>query len=765
MGLRHKFMILIILIFIPIFGLLFATGYSQVQQTKEDIEKDVRDLISQFIEEQKHLTLQTREFLKILTHVPAVKNLNISECNAFLQSLHKQTPQYSTLVAADAQGLIDCCAIPLTKTINVKDRNWFKRIKESRKFIVDTFIISRSAQKASLPLAYPVLDDEGNLKGAVGAAINLEYYNSLFKKSVIPKDSIILLTDHKGSILYQSSMCEGGVGKPISECYGFTLPSDTGDSAPFEVQGNDGISRVYWYEWFWIGQEHNLVCIVVGISKQIMFADIKNSIIRNIFLLVFVALISLIIAWFTWERLIRSPIDFLIYKTQQIKQGKWHFLDYENLSGELLVLSTAFDDMAKNLLKRERERDKALLDLKNELNEKRKTERELREKEERLNVLFRQAADPIFVSDLSGQLTKVNKAAIQATGYTEDELINMNVIDIDSDFNSPGSLENLFGSLIPGHQKTISSVHQRKDGTTYPVEITVTRIHTPDGPRVMGIARDITERKRMNEVMIQNEKMLSVGGLAAGMAHEINNPLAGIVQNADLLQNRLTDKNIVPNIKAAESLGTDMETISRFMEQRSIPRILYAIKDSGLRMAEIVENMLNFARKSDDSFSSHDPIVLMDKILELASADYDLKKHYDFRSISIEKEYASNLPMVSCESAKIQQVVLNILNNGAQAMFENRKNIQPKFILRLSHESADNMLRIEIEDNGPGMDADTAKRIFEPFFTTKPVGVGTGLGLSVSYFIITENHKGSINVISEPGEGAHFVIRLPIERN
>ena len=116
---------------------------------------------------------------------------------------------------------------------------------------------------------------------------------------------------------------------------------------------------------------------------------------------------------------------------------------------ELLVLSTAFDDMAKNLLKKEKERYKSLLDLKNELNEKRKTERELREKEERLNVLFRQAADPIFVSDLSGQLTKVNKAAIQATGYTEDELINMNVIDIDSDFNARGSLENLLGSPIP----------------------------------------------------------------------------------------------------------------------------------------------------------------------------------------------------------------------------------------------------------------------------------------------------------------------------
>ena len=97
-------------------------------------------------------------------------------------------------------------------------------------------------------------------------------------------------------------------------------------------------------------------------------------------------------------------------------------------------------------------------------------------------------------------------------------------------------------------------------------------------------------------------------------------------------------------------------------------------------------------------------------------------------------------------------------------MFESPKDIQPKFILRLSHEQVGNLLRIEIEDNGPGMDKDTSKRIFEPFFTTKPVGVGTGLGLSVSYFIITENHNGSMDISSEPGKGSNFIIRIPVER-
>ncbi len=188
-----------------------------------------------------------------------------------------------------------------------------------------------------------------------------------------------------------------------------------------------------------------------------------------------------------------------------------------------------------------------------------------------------------------------------------------------------------------------------------------------------------------------------------------------------------------------------------------------AINASGRRVAEIVDNMLNFARKSHAYVSPHNLAELLDRTLELASTDYDLKKQYDFKAIEIVREYAENLPSVPCEGAKIQQMLLNILRNGAEAMQEvNNRNEKQRFILRLTHEKVTDHIRIEIEDNGPGMDEATRKRIFEPFFTTKPVGVGTGLGLSVSYFIITKNHGGGMSVESEPGQGARFTVRLPL---
>ncbi|NOX32271.1 MAG: PAS domain S-box protein [Deltaproteobacteria bacterium] len=274
---------------------------------------------------------------------------------------------------------------------------------------------------------------------------------------------------------------------------------------------------------------------------------------------------------------------------------------------------------------------------------------------------------------------------------------------------------------------------------------------------------DITERVRMEEVMIQTEKMMSVGGLAAGMAHEINNPLAGILQSIQVIQKRISE-NLQKNKEVAKECGTSLDVICLYMEKREINSMMARITEAGKRAAKIVKNMLSFSRNSQSQSGFHDLTKLMDDSVELAGNDYDLKKKFDFRQIKIIRKYSANIPLVNCDGSRIQQVFLNILQNGAQAMAGaenyNKGFKNPQFILCIYPD--DNMICIEIEDNGPGMDEKTRKRAFEPFFTTKAVGLGTGLGLSVSYFIVTENHKGTIHVESSPGKGAKFTIRLPL---
>jgi len=171
--------------------------------------------------------------------------------------------------------------------------------------------------------------------------------------------------------------------------------------------------------------------------------------------------------------------------------------------------------------------------------------------------------------------------------------------------------------------------------------------------------------------------------------------------------------------------------------------------------------MLSFARSGDFLGSGYNINQIIDKTLELASTDYSFKEDFDFKQISIEKDYDNNLPLVSCDEVKIQQVCLNLFRNGAQAMMI--AGIEhPVIKVRTWQETESGKICISVEDNGPGMTEEVRKRIFEPFFTTKPVGIGTGLGLSVSFFIITENHNGDITVESSVGKGARFTIKLPL---
>jgi PAS domain S-box-containing protein len=398
---------------------------------------------------------------------------------------------------------------------------------------------------------------------------------------------------------------------------------------------------------------------------------------------------------------------------------------------------------------------------------RKKAEQTLLKTTRRLQSITDSSQDAIIVIDSQGKILFWNPAAKQIFGYTDQEAIGQDLhhLLILQHYNTYNSASMIFQQIGQGDaiSKTIELEAIRKDGEKIAIELSLSAIDSRDAWSAVGIVRDITEQKKTHEMLIQSEKMLSVGGLAAGMAHEINNPLAGMVQSANVIKSRLRDIYMPANLKVADELGISMGDITAFMEKRNIFRMIDAIHESGARAAEIVNSMLSFARKSDATVSSLYPDKLMDEILELAATSYDFKKQYDFKCIEIIKEYADNLPMLSCEGAKIQQVLLNIFRNGAQAM-QTAKTKSPRFILRIFSKGEPEMVHMEIEDNGPGMDEQTRLKVFEPFFTTKPVGIGTGLGLSVSYFIITKNHNGTMDVISEPGKGANFIIRLPVDK-
>ncbi len=275
-----------------------------------------------------------------------------------------------------------------------------------------------------------------------------------------------------------------------------------------------------------------------------------------------------------------------------------------------------------------------------------------------------------------------------------------------------------------------------------------------------GVIRidDITDQVRMEERALQSEKMMSFGGLAASMAHEINNPVSGMMHNAQIVLNRLI-KDLPANEEAAEKAGISLENIRTYAKERNIPDKLKEINGTGSRAAGIIKNMLGFARKSPTIPEPHDLSLILKQTIQLVKNDRDLDEKYHTADIKI-KECFDDIPAVPCDMGKIQQVFFNLIKNGVQALAQARdKGRAPQLILRIYKEGA--MACMEIEDNGPGISEQTRKRIFEPFYTTKSGSDGTGLGLSISYFIILKDHHGEMTVESVLDHHTRFIVKLP----
>ncbi|GEM_PF-3230315 len=360
--------------------------------------------------------------------------------------------------------------------------------------------------------------------------------------------------------------------------------------------------------------------------------------------------------------------------------------------------------------------------------------------------------------DPAGKVTHWNMEAGRLSNLTSGEAVGRPLAEALPRMQD--ELDNIFSAMRTRAITTGSMQTLINGGVTRYDDITIYPLIANGVQGAVIRIDDVTERTYLEQMMIQSEKMMSVGGLAAGMAHEINNPLAGILGHAQNMQKRLLG-NMPKNKSVADECGMSLDQLQQYLTKRQIPKMINGILESGERAAVIVSNMLNFSRKSETDSRHHRLSELLDKTIDLAANDYNLKKEYDFRKMEIVRCYEDNVPAVYCAGTEIQQVFLNLLKNGAEAMTE-KTDIEggPKFICTIRTEK--DMAVVEIEDNGPGITIEPISRIFDPFHTSKAVGKGTGLGLSVSYFIITEQHDGIMEVNSAPGEWTRFTIKLPL---
>ncbi len=426
------------------------------------------------------------------------------------------------------------------------------------------------------------------------------------------------------------------------------------------------------------------------------------------------------------------------------------------------LLKQSQKDLEANIAERTQSLHSTNQQLQEEIARHQATEILLRETQDYLHSIINSMPSVLIGVTYEGYVTHWNAAAEHSTGVTSAEAMGKHISlvypDLPTDSQTIRDAIDRGAALITENiQHGSGSEARYSDLSIYPL-IAVQAIGA-----VIRID-DITQRVHMENMMIQNEKMRSLGELAAGMAHEINNPLSAILHSVQNIHRR-TSLNLEANQREAERLGLRLETLHEYLKKRRILDFLDNIRDAGERSASIVTNMLEFSHSSGRSHSRVDLATVIRHCVELNTNTLDVISAGAIEHPRITVSLDSGVPKVEGSSTELQQVFLNLLRNAAQAFNSDDYGppLDPLIEVRLY--SSANYAIIEIEDNGPGMSENVRRHIFEPFFTTKEVGQGTGLGLSVSYFIITEHHSGTIEVDSQPGRGTRFTIRLPLPQD
>ena len=388
----------------------------------------------------------------------------------------------------------------------------------------------------------------------------------------------------------------------------------------------------------------------------------------------------------------------------------------------------------------------------------------------------------VAITDHRGRITYVNGRFRERSKYSQAELIGKTHRLVNSGHHPKEFFEEMWHTISSGHVWIGEMKNRAKNGDFYWVYTTIVPFLNDNGYpyQYVAIHNDITERKRTELCLvqqardleqafaelqqaqtrlIQTEKMSSLGQLVAGVAHEINNPVSFIYGNVKpairyassliALLNQYQDH--YPN--PPDEIAVELEDLDFEFIAEDLPKLMASIKLGAERIRQIVSSLRTFSRKDEAEkklVNVHDGL---DSTLMILS--HRLKAQPSREAIAVHKNYGQ-LPQIVCYAGQLNQVFMNVLSNAIDALEE---TVNPTLTISTAVEGE--RLMVQIVDNGPGMTEKVRSQIFNPFFTTKPIGRGTGMGLSISYQIVTERHGGSLTCDSEIDKGTTFIIKIP----
>ncbi len=417
-----------------------------------------------------------------------------------------------------------------------------------------------------------------------------------------------------------------------------------------------------------------------------------------------------------------------------------------------------------------------------DMTEQKRIEYLLRESEQKFRTIFNSTEDAMMLLDNNG-FFDCNEATLRTFGCkTADEFCNKHPADLSPPSQTDGSeslekANQMIAIAMTQGKNFFEWTHRRTDGQDFPAEVLLSAMQLDGRPILQATVRDITARKQAEQLqqqqyielqqankelketqqqLLQSEKMASIGQLAAGVAHEINNPVGYISSNITTMKGYIKDlmqlfasyqalETQLPKSEEKQALLTLKDDLGLEFLQQDLNDIITESLDGVSRVKNIVQDLREFSHVDGGTWELADIHKGIDSTLNIVQNELKYKAE-------IIKEYGE-LPLLNCLPSQLNQVFMNLLVNAGQAIEKTGK-------IYIRSGSNKNLVWVEVEDTGSGIDQEHLKRIFDPFFTTKDVGKGTGLGLSLAYGII-EKHNGRIELDSELGRGSRFRIWLP----
>ncbi len=703
LSIKHQLFLIVTIIAFPAICIIINAGIQQRRAAIHDAEIETQKFAETIVSEQKNLVASTRQLFIALSQSPEVTSRKHVAAQTILAEILRLSPQYSNIFIADPSGVVWASAVPLSETISVADRRYFKNALTSGKLSSGEYHVARTTKKPTLNLGYPLKDNAGQVIAVIVAGLSLDYYQHIFDVYNLPKGASFALLDHQGIILTRAIEPEKYRGKPANpEIFKYMLegPEEETSVGTSSVVGDD---RIQTYRKLRLeGESTPYMYIRAGIPTDTVMSKTNAALGKNLSIYSVSLLGAFFVSWLIGKKFIINRILVLQRSSQRLAEGDLKTrIAHEVGGGEIGALGQAFDDMAQKLAWRELA---------------------LRESENNYRDIFNTTHDALFVNDDSGRIIEANRSSEIMFGYTRKELLQMSVKDLISEeppYSFSEALTLIEKSLKEGTQEFEWSV-RRKNGESFWAEIAITPTSMVGERRVLAVIRDITERKEMEHM---KEAMLS------SISHEMRTPLTAM-------------------------LGFLEFVIENEVEDDQLKDYHLIMHKEGERLNEMITNFLDMqrlkAKLQEYNFKSLEVRTLLEKVVAIFASPS--AKH------SITVNAPADLPPILGDDELLHQALSNLLSNAIKYSPEGTEII-------LDARQEDQSVTLWVKDEGIGIPPESREKIFDVFYrvedTFKRQVTGTGLGLALVKEIACA-HNGRVWVESALGQGSTFYLSLPI---